>query len=101
MASAISVPYTLLMDSGITEGFPPDGPFALVKFKVLTSNRYQLIQDPDRHVGPFGQPDHADLPLRVSPLSQPDCACDRVGGDAGTGVPLNVGAAWVSRSGRS
>lgn len=45
MASLISVPCTILWNSGIVEGNPMDGPYAVVRFKCLTTDRVQLVKD--------------------------------------------------------
>lgn len=45
MAIAISVPYTIVEDSGITESNPMDGPQARVKFRCTWADHYQLVRD--------------------------------------------------------
>lgn len=45
MALAISVPYTIIENSGITESNPTDGAQAKVKFRCLWSDRKQLVRD--------------------------------------------------------
>jgi hypothetical protein len=45
MATQISVPYTILTDSGIQEGNPLEGAYAVVKFKCATSDRIQFVKD--------------------------------------------------------
>src|SRR5271157_1701147 len=50
MAFYISVPYTIVVDSGvqssgIKEGSPRDGPWAEIKFRCLWDDRYQLCSD--------------------------------------------------------
>lgn len=45
MAQAISVPYTILSDSGITESQEPRQPQARVRFKCAAGDHYQLIKD--------------------------------------------------------
>src|SRR4051794_40952810 len=95
MAAVISVPYTILMDSGIVEGQPKDGPFAVVKFKCLTADRYALVAD---LVGtsvrsgnaivrtyPFGYPPSPNLICRsIESIEQ-----------RGPALPLPGGAFWV------
>lgn len=45
MALVISVDYTVMIDDGIQESNPPDGPRATVKFKCLWDQRYQMVRD--------------------------------------------------------
>lgn len=45
MALAISVPYTIMEDSGVIELNPIDGAQAKVKFKCLWTDHYQLVRD--------------------------------------------------------
>jgi hypothetical protein len=50
MAFSISVPYTIVVDSGVVstgihEGAPREGPWAEVKFRCYWNDRYQLCSD--------------------------------------------------------
>jgi hypothetical protein len=47
MAVSLSVPYSITWDQGhgVSEAWPMDGATALVKFRCLTTNRYQLAID--------------------------------------------------------
>lgn len=47
MAVEISVPYTIMIDNGITERNPAEGLSATVRFKCLWDNRYTLVNDMD------------------------------------------------------
>jgi hypothetical protein len=97
MASVISVPYTILMDSGIVEGQPPEGPFAVVKFKCATADRYQLVQD---LVGTSVKAGNAIV--RTYPFSyppSPNLVCRAIESieQRGLAFPLPGGPVWVGR----
>lgn len=78
MALAISVPYTIMEDQGITESNPTDGAQAKVKFKCLWTDRIQLVKDlmwglqnSTKVVGPPGT-GKVGIFFRYQPLPYPE-----------------------------
>lgn len=105
MAAVISVPYSIMWDSGIVEGWPQDGPYAVVKYRTDTANRYQLASDLRGTASAIATPGGLPLITRVMAHRYPPStnlicksidSIEMIGGP----VPLLTWAnwpAWISK----
>lgn len=102
--NTLPVPFTIMIDEGITEANPAEGPIATVKFKCLWTDHYQLVQGllglwngtPPRNI-------IYTLPYAYPP--SPNLLCTSVSSIVGLGKPtpiltnfLNqtVGLPWIA-----